>query len=124
MKYFLLVITLLASMAVTIIAAEPQTRTGDLNVGKEQPDTSKSGNGKTAVEMPRLERAKQLREKWQKLTPEQKETAKTLYRKYQKLPPEDKQKVQEAYKKFRKLPPEKQAALKEKFQNMSPEKKQ
>lgn len=44
------------------------------------------------------------RERWEKLSPEQREKLRERYRQFEKLPPEQQKKMRERYQRFRSLP--------------------
>jgi len=64
---------------------------------------------------------KKHRERYDSLSPEQRERIRKRRELFNSLPPEERQRIERAREKFRNLPPERRQELKEKWRKMSPE---
>ena len=66
----------------------------------------------------------QALERWQRLTPEQKQELRERYQRWQNLPPDEKEELQRKFEAWRRLPPEEKATAQknfERWQKLSPE---
>lgn len=63
-------------------------------------------------------------ERFEELTPEQKERIRKRREKFNSLPPEEQERIKKAREKFKKLPPEERKKLKEKWKKMTPQERQ
>ena len=55
------------------------------------------------------------RERWQKLSPEQREKLRERHREFEKLPPEEQQRVRKNFERWQKLSPKKKEATRERY---------
>lgn len=63
------------------------------------------------------------RERWKRLSPEERERVKQGRERFKSLPPEDRERVKNAVKRFRELPPEEREELKKKWRESAGEKR-